>query len=133
MTAISASRLDGGDLSLTTILKDGGVRQLLIQRGQSEFESLVGPVFWMAMAFNVGTGALLAAAAPLAAGLYGHAVIAPMLLVVAASISLSTPSAILQAKMTIDLRFGALARIAVGSAIVRYAGSVVLAWAGLGR
>jgi O-antigen/teichoic acid export membrane protein len=118
--------------SLTTILKDGGVRQLLVQRGEKEFESLVGPVFWMALAFNAGTAVLLAGAAPLAASLYGQPVIAPMLLVVAAAMPLSTPGAILQAKLTIDLRFGALARIAIGSAIVRYVGSVALAWAGVG-
>lgn len=118
--------------SLATILRDGGVRQLLIQRGAAEFEILAGPVFWMALAFNAATGVLIAALAPLAAAVYAEPSLTPMLLVVAASILLSSPGAIIQARLSIDLHFRAIGIIGTGGAVVRYGGSIALAFAGIG-
>jgi O-antigen/teichoic acid export membrane protein len=114
-----------------TILRDGGVRQVLIQRS-AQYQTLLGPVFWMAMCLNLLTAGLLAAAAPLAARAYGEPIIAPMLWMIAASIPLGTPGATLGARLNIDLRFRAIAAVQAASSLVRYTGSVGLALAGAG-
>jgi len=111
--------------------RDGGVRQLLIQR-QTEYASLIGPVFWMAFWFNLATAGVIALLGPAAARAYGAPVLTPMLGVIALSVALGTPGAVLAARLNIDLRFRELAVVQVVGALLRYGGSVVLAWAGFG-
>jgi PST family polysaccharide transporter len=114
------------------VFRDGGVRQLLVQRGATAYEDLAGPVFWMASAFNTATALLLAAASPLVAWAYHDHRLIGMLLVMGLSVPLSTPSVITSARLRIDLRFGDLARMTIWSAVIRYGGSVALAYAGMG-
>lgn len=114
------------------VFRDGGVRQLLVQRGPAEYESLAGPVFWMAAAFNTATALLLCAAAPVVAAAYGDHRLVGLFLVMAAAVPLGTPGVVSSARLRIDLRFGTLTRLAVYSAAIRYAGSVGLAWMGAG-
>lgn len=116
---------------LAQVFQDAGVRWLLIQRA-SEWRELVGPVFWMGTAINLGLAALLAAASPLSAVIYGDQRVAWNVLVIALSIALSSPMTVLTAKLSIDLRFGRIALIQVGSAVIRYAGAVGFALAGFG-
>lgn len=114
------------------VFRDGGVVQLLIQRGEAEYAALRGPVFWMALAFNSGTGIILAALSPLAAYFYGQPGLIPLLLIIAVATPLATPGVVLQARLSMQLRFGALSRIQMASAFIRYGGTVGLAWAGMG-
>lgn len=122
--AISAS-------TLAAVFKDGGVRQILIQR-QRDYDMLVGPTFWMAGAFNAATGAVIALLAWPLAWAYGDARLVPMMLVIALSQPLSTPGAILSTRLQIALRFREAASIQTVAALVRYVGAVVLALAGFG-
>lgn len=112
------------------VLQDGGVRSLLIQRA-GEYDALVGPAFWLASAMNLVIAALLALGAPLAMSIYTEAVGWNML-VIALAIAISSPATVLQARLAIDLRFGAISAIQVGSTLIRYGGTVGLAWAGMG-
>jgi len=116
---------------LAQVFQDAGVRWLLIQRA-SEWRELVGPVFWMGTAINIGLAGVLAAASPLSALIYGDWRVAWNVLVIAVSIALSSPMTVLTAKLSIDLRFGRIALIQVGSAVIRYAGAVGFALAGFG-
>lgn len=112
--------------------RDGGVVQLLIQRGEADYERLLGPVFWMALACNTLTGGALAIAAPFAAAHKGEPTLAWLMWVLAATLPLGTPSAIFVARLQMDLRFGYLNAVQVGSSIIRYAGTIGLALAGAG-
>lgn len=112
--------------------KDGGGRQILIQRGPAEYRALAGSVFWLALLFNLVAAGILAGLAPLVARLFGDPRLVPVLLVIALSLPLSTPASILSAKLWIDLRPGALASVQMGSALIRYGGAVLLAWLGFG-
>ncbi|MBC7771419.1 MAG: oligosaccharide flippase family protein [Pyrinomonadaceae bacterium] len=114
------------------VFRDGGVVQLLIQRGEAEYPALRGPVFWMALAFNSGTAIVLACLAPLAAQFYGQPGLVPLLLVIAIATPLATPGIVLQARLSMQLRYGVITRIQMGSAFIRYGGTVGLAWAGAG-
>lgn len=114
------------------VFRDGGVRQMLVQRGHAEYESLAGPVFWMATAFNMATAVLLAAASPVVAWAYHDPRLVGLLLVMALSVPLSSPSVVSSARLRIDLRFGDLARMTLWSSVIRYGGSVALAYAHMG-
>lgn len=114
------------------VFRDGGMRQLLVQRGAAEYPSLMGPVFWMACAFNIATALLLLVAGPVAALAYNDPRLVGMLAVMAISVPLATPSIVTSARLRIELRFAELAKMAVGSAIIRYGGAVALAYAGFG-
>ncbi len=112
--------------------KDGGGRQLLIQRGLREYPRLVGSVFWLALLFNLLAGGTLAAIAPAVARGYEDTRYVPMLLLIAISMPLSTPGTILSAKLWMDLRARSLCVIQMGSALIRYGGAVLLAKLGYG-
>ncbi|MEC9372780.1 MAG: oligosaccharide flippase family protein, partial [Planctomycetota bacterium] len=115
------------------VFRDGGVRRLLIQRGADEYAALAGPLFWMAAAFNLATSAIIFATAPLVAHhVYHEPQVRDLLWVIAVYPILSTPAAILQARLNIDLRFRAISLITAGSSIIRYGGIVLFAWLGLG-
>ncbi|HEX7978467.1 MAG TPA: oligosaccharide flippase family protein [Gemmatimonadaceae bacterium] len=117
--------------ALTGALRDGGVRQLLIQR-HADYERLLGPTFWMALAFNALTGLLLAIAAPTIASAFGEPALVSLIVILAIAQPLGTPSAILTARLAIDLRFREAGRIAAVSSLVRYLGTIALAKAGFG-
>jgi O-antigen/teichoic acid export membrane protein len=117
--------------SLAAVLKDGGVKQVLVQR-QREYDRLIGPVFWMAAAFNTATGLIIAGLAPVLARAYDEPRIALLMLVIAASQPIATPGAILATRLQIDMRFREAGMIATASAMVRYLGAVVLAYLGFG-
>lgn len=112
--------------------KDGGGRQILIQRGAKEYPRLAGSVFWLALSFNVLAGGVLAALSPMIAREYGNPVYVNMLLLIALSMPLATPGSVLSAKLWTDLRAGPYAMIQMGSALVRYGGAVALAKLGFG-
>ena len=118
--------------NLMLIFRDGGVRDLLVQRGVEQYPALVGPIFWMAFTINLGTAALLAAAAPFAANYSGMPEVRNLLLVTAIALPLATPAAINYCKLRLDLRFAQASRILTTSAIIRYATMVGMALMGMG-
>ncbi len=114
------------------IFRDGGVVQLLVQRGESQYASLRGPVFWMAAAFNTSTGLLLILLAPILSWAYAKPDLLWLLVVIGATMPLATPGVVLQARLAMQLRFGTIARIQLFSGFIRYGGTIALAWAGMG-
>ena len=117
--------------ALAGALRDGGVRQLLIQQHE-HYDRLLGPMFWMALAFNVATGVVLAALAPTIAWTMDEPTLVSLVVILAIAQPLGTPSAILTARLSIDLRFREVGRIATVSSLVRYVGTIGLAAAGFG-
>lgn len=117
---------------VVTSFRDGGVRELLIQKGHSAYEDLVGPVFWLALAVNVAAAGVLAGGSPVVARVYGEPRLVWMLLIIACTLPMGTTGAILQARMRMDMRFGAISRIMMVSALIKNAGTIGLAAAGLG-
>lgn len=122
--AISAAGLAG-------VARDGGARQILLQR-QNEYEQLVGPCYWFATAINLAAALLLAAAAPLVGWYSGEPQAVAMIIIVAASIPLSTPGLLLEAKLQIDMRFKAAGLVLAASSMMRFGGAIALACFGIG-
>jgi PST family polysaccharide transporter len=118
--------------AFVVVLQDGGLRTLIVQRGDDEYEKLEGPAFWLALVFNVGAAAVLAALAPFVAKLYSEPKLMPMLWIIASSIVLSSLGTVPLARLRMQMRFGALSMIEVLSGAVRYGGMIVGALAGIG-
>ncbi len=112
-------------------IRDGGVRQVLIQR-PNEYNSLIGPVFWLAMTCNLVTGGLLAIAAVPIAHAWGEPQVAPLIWIIAAAFPLGTPALIMQARLAIQLRFRLIGLITSVGGIVRFCGAMALALLGVG-
>jgi PST family polysaccharide transporter len=113
-------------------MRDGGLASFLVQRGPATYASERGPVFWLAALFNAGGAVVLFAMAPFAARAYHEPRLVWMLVVLALTLAVSTPAAILQAALRVRLRFGHIARINTISACIRYVGVIALAAAGMG-
>jgi len=114
------------------IFRDGGVVQLLVQRGETAYRSLLGPVFWMALAFNFATALVLAGIAPFVARGRHEPDLLWLLIVIGLSMPLATPAVVLQARLAMKLRFDVVSRIQLISAFIRYGGTISLAWFGFG-
>jgi O-antigen/teichoic acid export membrane protein len=117
--------------TLTSVLADSGLRNLLIQR-QSEYESLVGPVFWMSLSLNALAATMLTTLALHAPKAFHGPALQPILLLIAAATLLATPASVLSVKLRIQLDFKRLSFIQICSSVIRYAGMVVCAYVGLG-
>jgi len=143
--------------AMITWVRDGGVRDLLIQRGDDEYRRIGGAAFWLATAFNLLGFLLLcgvAAAIPLAA--QGNAGVLstiiqyfgggeggtpeqwtnpalPRLLVVwGIWLPVQTLSSLLIARLQMLLRFGHTSTISTASSLLRSVLTVYLAWMGYG-
>lgn len=118
--------------ALVKVFHDGGVSQVLIQRGSDEFNRLAGAGFWLSFASGLIVGGLLAIAAPILAHWYEMPELAPLVWIIAASLPLGAPGAMLRAKLRLDLRFQAFSMIVLGWFAIRHFGSIGLALIGLG-
>lgn len=114
------------------VFNDGGVAQVLIQRGAAQFEKLTPPAFWIGICFSSVTGVLLAIASPWIATIYGDSRLMPLLWVFALTVVLSAPATLFKAKLRIDLRFKTLAWIGTAWFAFRYLGTILLAYLGYG-
>ncbi len=112
-------------------LRSSGAQKLLIQRG-SEYDQLAQPLARLSLAINVIALVVLLALAPTAARYYDAPGIVSLMWVIGVSLPLGVPAEIMRAKLSVDLRFGALAVLNVGSLILTQALTVLLALAGLG-
>lgn len=121
-----------GIATFAQVLRDGGMRQILIQKQAHRYQKLSGPVFWLSGAFNGGAGILLALAAYPLAAVYKEPELGPVLIATAASIFFSTSLGIYRAKMAVDLNYRRLAEARTLSSAVRYVSMIGFAAMGLG-
>lgn len=100
-------------------MRDGGATEWIIQRGRTQFNSWIGPAFWMALTFNVGVAILLTALAPLIASRTGSTTLAWMIVLSGIAQVLGTVGTTLTAKLRCELKFASTARISGISAMIR--------------
>lgn len=121
-----------GIAAFAQILRDGGMRQILIQKQTHRYAGLSGPVFWISAAFNGAASIVLGVASWPLANLYGEPELTAVLLATAVSFVLSTPLGVYRAKMAVDLQYRNLAQISTYSALVRYVFMIGFAAMGMG-
>ncbi|MFC1531364.1 oligosaccharide flippase family protein [Gemmatimonadota bacterium] len=117
--------------ALASVLRDGGARQILIERGWRERE-YIAPAFWLGGVLNVAAAGALVAAGPLLQGVYGESSLGLMLTFIASGLILGTPSAVFRSKLSFELRMRDLATLNFVSAMLRYGGVIAFAVAGYG-
>jgi O-antigen/teichoic acid export membrane protein len=114
--------------------KDGGVPQLLIQRGERAYGEISGSVFWIVVTCNLFAASLLAGLAPVVSGprFFDQPELPPLLYLIAAYIAISGPSMVLTARLQMQLRFRSVSNVQMVSSIIRYGTTIVAVLKGLG-
>ncbi|WP_039390902.1 oligosaccharide flippase family protein [Novosphingobium sp. MBES04] len=119
--------------------RDGGARRILVQKGPSHWEALVGPVFWVSTGLNLLGAAVLVCAAlvlPSLALLEGSAIADPriggVLFTIAAAFSISSFEAIAISRLLTQFRFRDVSAINMQRAFVQNGMMVVFAVLGFG-
>jgi len=149
--AVMGSALSKGDFGLVAIalsismyiqtFRDAGVRDYLVAN-QSQYDSLVGPCFWLSGWINVALALALGLAGEVAArvfveqGKIAHATdLSVLVWIMAASVPLGSPSITMLARLKVDLRFGAIAGQATLASFLRYGAQiafVLMGWGAIG-
>lgn len=116
----------------TMVCREAGVRELLVQRGEKEYENLAGTGFWLALAWNLLVSAIMAAIALPVSRLLRQPLLAPMLWVIAAALPIGTIGGILQTSMRLHLRFRDFAVNNLTSSFARQGSMIAMALGGMG-
>ncbi|MCA9293108.1 MAG: oligosaccharide flippase family protein [Phycisphaerales bacterium] len=114
------------------IVRDAGVRDLLVHRASAKGAHDDGSMFWIAAIFNLVLGVIMVLTSGAFAWIYDEARLAPLLIVLAISVPLSTPGSMYYARLRVDMRFRDAASVVTLSAIVRFSSMIVLALMGFG-
>lgn len=109
------------------VIRDAQLPEWLVQRGLREYDGRIGTVFRLSLLINTGVCVLLAVAAPVVAAWKEQPVLLWMLLCVAVSFPLNTAGGLVGAKLRMELRYKELTAMGLGSSVIRYVGSIVLA------
>ena len=128
-----------GLASFVTVLRDGGTRYILIQKGSGRWAGLSGPAFWMASSIALVMGLALAAAAGVAPLIpfkegsgYADPRLPGVIAVIALSLIIAPPGMMFVARLSTQLRFGAIASLNTQTAMVRHATMILFALLGFG-
>lgn len=122
-----------GIYSVMVALRDGGLGTLLVQRGEREYDGLIGPIFWLSASLHMLGAAVLAALAPIYAAQQPDKVgLQGTMLLCALALLLLSPSAAAFARLRMKMRFARVAAIMLVSSLSRVAVVLTCAFAGLG-
>lgn len=113
------------------VIRQTGIQQILVQR-HAHFRRWVTPAFWFELTVGIATAVLLAATSPIAAQIFHSRTLIGLILVIALAAPLSPWFVIPTARLTIDLRFKAIAAANISYNFIAMAMSVLLAWRGFG-
>ncbi len=122
-------------ISVTVILqviREGGTRKVLLQKGIHRFDKLVCPVFWLALLFNLLSAGAMIIAAPVVAKIYSKPELAPMLIVISLGVMTSTHGSIYRTKLAAQLRYRELAKMRSMVVFLRNLSLVMFAVLGFG-
>lgn len=116
----------------TMVCREAGIRELLVQRGEKQYESLVGTGFWLAFVYNLVVSAVMALIALPLARVLKQPLLAPMLWVIAAALPIGTVGGILQTSMRLHLRFRDFAANTLLGSFTRQGSMIFFALRGMG-
>lgn len=121
-----------GVAALVNVLRDGGVRRILIQKGIHRYDGLVGPVYAWTLMLNLVAAAILCALGPVLAYVHQNNEYVMVMVTLGIAAGIYGPSMIYRSKLAMSYRFKAAAAMNASSSIVRYIAMVALALAGAG-
>jgi O-antigen/teichoic acid export membrane protein len=117
--------------ALVQVLRDAGAPTLLIQR-QHEFDRIAGSVFWLTLSAAMICAVFVAVAAPFVARSQQQPILIPVLLLTALRFPVGALGTVSQGRLTIDLRWLALAAATFLQPLVTSVLAVLMAWRGYG-
>src|SRR5687767_7213201 len=120
-----------GISSIVTLFRDAGAGRFLIVRS-AEYHRLARPVLELSVIFNLVAAGLLVGAGGIAANAKDAPILAWMMVVLAGSVILRSPTIVYRAKAMADLDFGLLWRVDMIGLFLQHGLLIVLALAGLG-
>ena len=118
--------------SVFIALRNGGIQQILIQRGAHSYNIAVNSYTRYAIFFNFLAMMFIFMASPLIVNLYNDDILYILLGLIAISLPMGTAGLFYRSKLAIDLRFSDVARFDAYSSIVRHASAAILAVSGFG-
>ena len=118
--------------SFVQIIRDGGMRKILVQKGERRYAGLIRPVFWIAALCNTGAALVIALLAYPMAALYGEPILAPMMLVMALGPLVGTAETIHRASLSVRMKYRELAVVNAVNGLARSASLIVFALMGFG-
>lgn len=121
-----------GVAALVNVLRDGGVRRILIQKGMHRYAGLVGPVYAWTLMLNLLAAAILCALGPVLARVHGNDEYVMVMVTLGIAAGIYGPSMIYRSRLAMQYRYKAVAAMNASSAIVRYIAMVALALGGAG-
>lgn len=119
-------------IAFIRVFQDGGLSQVLVQRGKDKFQVLQGIGFWLVVGVSCVAAILLAIAAPFMAKTYGDARLTPLLLVLALTLPIGAPASFMRATLQLNLQFRIISIIVAIRFLIRSLGMIVLALLGFG-
>jgi O-antigen/teichoic acid export membrane protein len=121
-----------GVAALVNVLRDGGVRRILIQKGMHRYQGLIGPVYAWTVMLNLAAAAILCALGPVLARVHGNGEYVMVMVTLGIAAAIYGPSMIYRARLSMEYRYKAVAALNASGAIVRYIAMVALALGGAG-
>jgi len=113
-------------------LRNGGIQQLIIQRGKYSFSVAINTYTRYAFLFNFLGMFLILMLSPFVVAIYDDNALYLLLIIIAISLPMGTAGLLYRAKLSIDLRFSDVARFDAYSSIVRHSSAAFLAVLGFG-
>lgn len=115
------------------VCRDMATGYIIVQRGREGYEQSAGPGFWLGFTYNmVVLGVVGVCAYPLARGYYNDEQLAPMLLVMAATLPFGAVANVLYSRLRLDLKFRELSWAMTASGFSRQISMIVFAKLGFG-
>ena len=121
-----------GVAALVNVLRDGGVRRILIQKGAHRYAGLVGPVYAWTLMLNLAAAAILCGLGPVLAKVHEDEQYVMIMVTLGLAAGIYGPCMIYRAKLAMDFRYKAVAAMNTSSALVRYVAMIALALGGAG-
>ncbi len=116
----------------TMVCREAGIRELLVQRGHTQYENLAGTGFWLALTYNLIVAGIMALIAIPIAALLHQPELKYMLWVMALALPIGTVGGLLQTSMRLHLRFREFAANNLSSSVARQGSSMIFALSGVG-
>ena len=113
-------------------IRNGGVHQILMQRGAAGFERAANLYARYALSVNLLAMAMIVFLSPLVAKIYNTNDIYLMQFIIAVSLPLGTAGLFYHSKLAVDLRFADVARFDAYSSIARHGSATLFAILGFG-
>ena len=113
-------------------LRNGGLQQIILQRGERGYDLAIGLYFKYALIVNVIGMSLIFLISPVIVKLFENDIFYDVLAVIALSLVLGTSGSLYRLKLAIQLKFSKLAKFDMYSSFIRHGSAILFCLLGFG-